>query len=108
MKVFASEEDYSVTFLKEDGTEFEARHIATFTSENIKYNNNFYCALYSNEFNPDTDEPIVLFRVKIKEGEIHEFSYVTDLEEAQAMFEAWGDLIRQVQANQIEGVDLLE
>ena len=106
MKVFASEEDYSVYFQRKDGSEFEARHMATFTVEEPKYEHNYYCALYSHEFNPKTDEPIVLFRVEVGENNEHRFCQVTDTREAQAMFEAWDSLIRQVQNNQIQGVDL--
>ena len=106
MKVFASEEDYSVYFKRDDGSEFEARHIATFTTEHPKFERNYYCALYSQEFNPGRDEPIVLFRVELGQTNEHRFYQVTDREEAQAMFEAWDALIRQVQNNQIQGVDI--
>ena len=106
MKVFESQEDYSVYFRKEDGSEFEARHIATFTTSNPEFGRNFYCALYSPEFNPGRDEPIVLFRVELGEINEHIFHQVTDIKEAQAMYEAWDELIRQVHNNQIEGIDL--
>ena len=106
MKIFISEEDYSVYFKRDDGSEFEARHIATFTTAHPRFERNYYCALYSPEFNPGRDEPIVLFRVELLEGNEHRFYQVTDREEAQAMFEAWDALIRKVQANQIEGVDI--
>ena len=107
MKVFASEEDYSVRFTRGDGTEITARVIAVFTTADPKFERNYYCALYSLEFNPDSDEPIVLFRVELGPNDEHKFFQVTDMEEARAMYESWDALIRQIQNNQIEGVDLL-
>jgi hypothetical protein len=108
MRAFASDNDWSVMFTRDDGTQFEARHIATFTTEHPQFERNNYCALYSHDFNPGRDEPIVLFRVEVGENDEHTFFKVTNPTELQAMFEAWQTVIEAVQNNQVEGVNLDE